>query len=48
MDDDSEYERERVKVEPIGATKLKSGRPVKAIATTKLIQAGVIFQADLP
>ena len=35
MDDDSEYERERV----------KSGRPVKAIATTKLIHAGVIFQA---
>ena len=45
MDDDSEYERERGKVEPIGATKLKNGRPVKAIATTKLIQAGVIFQA---
>jgi hypothetical protein len=35
MDDDSEHERERI----------KSGRPVKAIATTKLIQAGVIFQA---
>ena len=35
MDDDFEHERERV----------KSGRPVKAIATTKLIQAGVIFQA---
>jgi hypothetical protein len=35
MDDDSEYERERV----------KSGRPAKAIAATKLIQAGVIFQA---
>jgi hypothetical protein len=35
MDNDSEYERERV----------KSGRPVKAIAATKLIQAGVIFQA---
>ena len=45
MDDNSEYEREREKVDPIGATKLKSGRPVKAIATTKLIQAGVIFQA---
>jgi hypothetical protein len=35
MDDDSEYERERV----------KSGRPVKAVATTKLIHAGQIFQA---
>ena len=45
MDDNSEYERERVKVEPIGATKLKSGRPAKAIATTKLIQAYEIFQA---
>jgi hypothetical protein len=45
MDDDSKFEQERVKVEPIGATKLKSGRPVKAIATTKLIQACEIFQA---
>src|ERR1700677_3436766 len=35
MEDDSEHERERV----------KSGRPVKAIATTKLIHAGQIFQA---
>jgi hypothetical protein len=33
--DDSEYERERV----------KSGRPIKAIATTKLVHAGQIFQA---
>jgi hypothetical protein len=45
MDDNSKYEREGVKVEPIGATKLKSGRPVKAIAATKLIHAHQIFQA---
>ena len=35
MDDESEHQRERV----------KSGRPVKATAATKLIQACVIFQA---
>jgi hypothetical protein len=45
MDNDYKNERTRTKVARIRATKLKVGRPAEAIAATKLIQAGEIFQA---